>query len=132
MNKKILSILIVIGVVVIFNVLYNQIFSPQGEEGQKVVEIEIIVEKEDIHERHKYNTEHEFLYGLLREKEQEMGVSFQTYDFGTMVTGMMDYEAQTQKNEYFHMMIDEEDATSGPDEIPLFDGKIYRFELRNY
>lgn len=132
MKKKLLSIVGVIGLVVLFTFGYNQAFAPEGVEGDKEVTIEIIAEEQEIEETFTYHTDHEFLYGLLEEEAEELGASFETYDFGTMVTGMMEYEANVGDQEYFHMTIDSVDATRGPEEIPLKDQETYRFELRNY
>ena len=73
-------------------------------------------------------TDHEFLLALLEEKQEELGAIFETYDFGTMITGLMNYTADGTK-EYFHASINGEDAMTGPGEIPLEDGSVYTFEL---
>ena len=50
-----------------------------------------------------YNTDYEFLLELLEEKQEELGITFEKYDFGTMVIGMLDYVADPNKQEYFHV-----------------------------
>lgn len=132
MDKKLLSIIVVIGFVVLLTFGYNQAFGPEGVEGEKEVTIEVVSEEQGINETFTFTTDHEFLYALLREKEAELGASFETYDFGTMVIGMVDYEAKAEKNEYFHVTINAMDATTGPEEIPLQDQDTYRFQLSNY
>lgn len=132
MNKKLLSIIAVLGLVAILTFGYNQAFAPESVEGQKEVSIEVIAEDQGIDRTFSFNTDHEFLYDLLLEKEEELGAIFETYDFGTMVIGMMDYQANPSENEYFHVTINSDDATTGPEGIPLQDQDTYRFKLTNY
>ena len=54
------------------------------------------------------------------------------YELGSMITGMMNYTADENKNEYFHIYVNELDATSGPDEIPLNNNDHYKFELKKW
>ncbi|NLJ78627.1 MAG: hypothetical protein GX329_04630, partial [Tissierellia bacterium] len=66
------------------------------------------------------------------EKQEELGASFEESEFGVMVVGMMDYIVDADKQEFFHIAINGEDAMTGIKEIPLVDGDVYRFELANY
>ncbi len=132
MKKKISLIIGVILIAVLLMVGYNTFLSPKGVEGEKEVVVEVIVEKENIHEEFTYSTQHEFLLALLEEHQEELGASFVKFDFGTMVAGMMNYEAKESESEYFHMLVDGEDAETGPQEIPIKDGERYTFELRNF
>ncbi|NLO82704.1 MAG: DUF4430 domain-containing protein [Clostridiales bacterium] len=132
MNKKIIAIVAVILLLVAIYWVYSTFISPKGEEGKKQVTIHVVISKEDIDQTFEYTTEHEFLYDLLKEKEKELGASFQSYDFGVMVTGMMNYVADESQQEFFHIAVNGEDATTGPQEIPLKDGDVYKFELKNW
>lgn len=132
MNKKLIAILSVLVVTVLLFVGYKTFLSPKGVEGQKAVTIQVINKNEDVDETFQYNTDHEFLLELLEEKEEELGVTFEHYDIGTMVTGMLGYVANPENQEYFHVYINGEDAMTGPGEIPLKDGDTYIFELKNY
>ncbi|GMG96718.1 DUF4430 domain-containing protein [Tepidimicrobium xylanilyticum] len=132
MNKKIIAIILVLIVTVLLFVGYKAFLSPKGVEGQKLVTIHVINKNEDVDKTFEYNTDHNFLLELLEEKEEELGVTFEKYDFGTMVTGMLGYVADPNNQEYFHIYINGKDATTGPGEIPLTDGDTYTFELKNY
>ena len=131
MNKKTKIIISVLVLTLLLFVGYQTFFAPKGTEGSKAVTIHIINEKENVDESFKYKTDHEFLLPLLQEHEEELGASFEKFDFGTMVTGMMGYTAD-EKTEYFHLTVNDEDAMTGPAEIPLKDEETYTFELRNY
>lgn len=130
--KKSLIIILAIVVAAGLYLGYDKFLSPKAEEGEKEVKIEVVVEKEDINETYTFNTDHEFLLDLLEEKKDELGASFTDYDFGTMVTGMKGYEAQESEQEYFHIIVNDEDAETGPKDIPVKDGDTYKFELRKY
>lgn len=132
MNKKTKVILTVLIITLLVFVGYKTFLSPKGVEGAKAVTIRVINKGEDVDKTFEYNTDHEFLLELLEEKEEELGVTFEKYDFGTMVIGMLNYVADPNKQEYFHIYINGEDTVTGPGEIPLTDKDIYTFELSNY
>ena len=132
MKKKALIIASLILVTIILAVGYRTFLSAKGVEGTKEVTIQIVVENEDINESFTFKTDHKFLYDLLEEKEEELGLTIKKYDFGPMVTGMANYEADESKNEYFHIYVNEEDATTGPKEIIINDKDNYKFELKKW
>lgn len=128
-SKIIISILII---AILLFLSYQMFLSPKGEEGQKEVTIHIINEDQNVDEKFTYNTEEEFLIGLLEEKEEELGITFERSDMGTMVTGIMNYEADPDKKEFFLISVNGQDSMKGIDEIPLIDKDVYKFELTNY
>jgi len=132
MKKKTLTIVLLLVVASLVSLGYKTFLSPKGVEGTKEVTIQIIVEKEDINESFNFKTDHEFLMELLEEKQEELGLSYEEYDFGPMITDMMNYTADQSKNEYFHVYVNEQDATTGTAEIPLSDADNYKFELKKW
>lgn len=131
MNKKIIAIIAVLVLFLLAFVGYKTFISPKGVEGAKEVTLNIVIEKEGIDETFTYSTDHEFLIQLLEEKQDELGITFEEYDFGKMITGMMGYAADPT-SEYFHIYVNEEDAATGVGEIPLKDQDTYTFELKNF
>jgi len=127
MKKKIVVIAGVIILAILLGIVYDVYFGPEGIEGEKEVNLEIVIEEENINETYEFNTELEFLAELLEKNREQLGVSFQEHDFGKMVTGLKNYEAGSQ--EFFHISINGEEAETGIDEIPLQDGDTYKFEL---
>ena len=132
MKKKILIIILLAIIATSAFLGYKTFLSPKGIGGSKDVTIQIIVEKENIDENFKFKTEHEFLAELLNENQADLGLSFKKYELGSMITGMVNYTADENKNEYFHIYVNELDATSGPDEIPLNNNDHYKFELKKW
>jgi len=132
MKKKSIVILSVLIAALLLFTGYKMFLAPKGVEGAKEVTIEVVNEEEGIDERFTYDTDHEFLLELMEEKQEELGASFEESEFGKMVVGMMNYIANPNKQEFFHISINGEDAMTGVEEIPLEDGDVYRFELTNY
>src|SRR5690554_3834835 len=116
MKKKIIAILAVVIAFVVLYAGYQTFLAPKGTEGSKEVSIQIIIEKEEIDETFTYKTDHEFLTDLLKEKQEELGAIMDSSDYGTMITGMMNYMADVSENEFFLIQINGEDAMVGTDD----------------
>ena len=119
-------------VTILLFVGYKTFLGPKAIEGTKEVTIHIVNENQNVDETFTYNTDHEFLLELLEEKQDELGAKFEKSDYGTMVIGMMNYEANPDKQEFFYITINGEEAMTGVGEIPLEDQDVYKFELSNY
>lgn len=132
MNKKIVSIIGVIAAVIIFGALYNNFLAPQGIEGEKEVSLQVIVDREEINEEFTYTTDHEFLGELLKEEQEALELTYdENSTMGMMITGMLGYEVDGT-SEYFHILVNGEDAEFGASSITLGDGDEYVLELRNF
>ena len=132
MNKKIILVLIVLGISLLAFVGYKNFIVPKAVEGEKEVTIHIINDKENMDKTFTYNTDGEYLIDLLEEKKDELGITFQDFDFGKMIVAMLGYTVDEINNEYFHIYVNGEDATTGVGEIPLMDKDTYTFELKTY
>ncbi len=129
-NKKLIAILLVIGVALIGFGVYN-LLSPGGDTGNKEVTIHIIAESEKIDVTEKYKTNEEFLEGLLKEKTKELNLVTKDTEYGPMVLGLKGYQADETK-EYFSIQVNGEDAMTGIKEIPIKDGDVYTFEVKGF
>jgi HD superfamily phosphodiesterase len=132
MKKKIIAILAVVIAFVVLYAGYQAFLAPKGTEGSKEVSIQIIIEKEEIDKTFTYKTDHEFLTDLLKEKQGELGAIMDSSDYGTMITGMMNYMADVSENEFFLIQINGEDAMVGTDDTPIQDGDSYNFILSTW
>ncbi len=132
MNKKILSIIGVIAAVIILGALYNTYLGPSGVEGEKEVSLQVIVDKENINEEFTFQTDHEFFGELLEEEQETLKLSYDEHStLGMMITGALGYEVDSS-SEYFHILVNGEDAEYGASGIPLIDGDEYVLELRGF
>ena len=132
MNKKTIVIISILVITLLLFASYKTFLGPKGIEGAKEVTVHIVNENEDVDKTFKYNTDHGFLLELLEEKQEELGATFETSDLGTMVIGMMNYISDPNKQEFFYITINGEEAMTGVGEIPLNDKDTYKFELINY
>ena len=131
MNKKILSIIGVIAAVIILGALYNTYLAPSGVEGEKEVSLQVIIEKEDIDEEFTFQTDHEFLGELMEDEQEALELTYDEHSaLGMMISGMLGYEVDSS-SEYFHILINGEDAEYGASSIALMDGDDYVLELRS-
>ena len=132
MNKKAIVIISILVITLLLFASYKTFLGPKGIEGAKEITVHIVNENEDVDKTFKYNTDHGFLLELLEEKQEELGATFETSDLGTMVIGMMNYISDPNKQEFFYITINGEEAMTGVGEIPLNDKDTYKFELTNY
>ena len=130
--RKRITLIISILIVTLLLSACNMVSGPKGVEGEKEVTINIVNKNKDVDEKFTYTTDHQFLLELLEEKEEELGVTFESSDMGKMVVGMMDYVADPNNQEFFLIVVNNEDAMIGVGEIPLKDRDVYKFELTNY
>lgn len=128
MKKKIIAILSIIVVFAVLFVGYQMFLAPKGTEGSKEVTVQVVVEKESIDETFTFQTDDEFLTDLIKEKQDQLGATFDSTEYGTMITGMMKYTADSN-SEYFHFQVNGEDAMVGTDDTPIQDGDTYKFIL---
>ena len=132
LNRKFIVIIAVIAAAVILLLGYNAFLAPEGIEGEKDVTIQVVNEDMDMDDSFEYSTDHEFLFELMKEHEEELNFQYDSGDFGPMVTSLNGYSADDSKQEYYHITVNGEDAVTGVSEIPLNDGDKYKFEIVNY
>jgi hypothetical protein len=132
MNKKIIAVIAVLALFVLLYAGYNAFLAPKGTEGAKEVTVQVVAEAQGIDKTFTFNTDHEFLTDLLKEKQDELGASLEATEFGTMITGMADYKADAAKNEFFLIQVNGEDAMTGTDDIAIQDGDAYKFVLSKW
>ncbi|GAB6106832.1 DUF4430 domain-containing protein [Fusibacter bizertensis] len=131
MNKKILVIGLVVLLAIVALFGYNQFFGPKANEGAKEVTVEIYVESQSVDTKYTVKTDAAFLLDLLGEIKDKVKFESEDSAYGPMVTGLEGYKADSTK-EYFHILINGEDAMYGVKDIPVADGDVYRFELRSF
>ncbi|MEG1718901.1 MAG: DUF4430 domain-containing protein, partial [Clostridia bacterium] len=77
-------------------------------------------------------TDKEYLEGLLVEKQKELGFTLTDSTYGKFVAGMNNYMADTNKQEFFEVLVNDVPAMYGISEIPLKDGEKYSFRISTY
>lgn len=104
----------------------------ESEESEgKEVTFRVTIDKEDIHEEFTFQTEQEYLSELIIEEEEILEVEYENTDFGLSITEILGYTIDGS-TEYFHILINGEDAETGVSGIELMDGDEYELELRSF
>ncbi|OPL07543.1 MAG: hypothetical protein AVO33_05325 [delta proteobacterium ML8_F1] len=98
----------------------------------KTITFEVVHDEAGLDFSEVFETNLQTLGDWLVKQEAQLEVVMEEYDFGTVVISFFSHEADAENQEYYHLTVDGVDATSGPDQIELTDGGIYRFELRKY
>lgn len=132
MKKKVLIAVGVVLLAVVAFFTYKYVIQPETQKGAKEVTIEVVNEKENVNEVITLNTDAEFLYDLLMENEESLGVTIEEQSFGPFLSGMKNYVANADDKEFFSIAINGEDAMVGIKEIPVKSGETYRFELKTW
>lgn len=132
MNKKILLIGLALFIAVTGLFLYSEFLSPKGTEGMKEVTLHILTPEMSSLKTLTTKTDQEYLYGLLTVMAEELDVVFLESSFGPMLIGLEGYVASDDLREFYHISINGEDAMVGVKEIPLVEGDVYRFEVKNW
>ncbi|NLL78479.1 MAG: DUF4430 domain-containing protein [Clostridiales bacterium] len=104
----------------------------QTTEDYKQFQIEIVSDRDGYDERMSYQSDQEYLGAFLRELEE---CHFTESDYGIYITG---FEGQDGKlmmediaNQYWWCVtVNHEDSALGADAIPLADGDVYTFTLK--
>lgn len=123
-NKKVLSLIIALVVLVgVFAVIYYN-FLPQGTTDGKTIIVEVITD--DTNNSYTIETEEEFLRGAL---EQESLVEGTDSEYGLYVLTVDGITADESAQQWWCVTIEGEMATTGVDFIAIEDATSYEITL---
>lgn len=115
------AILIVIGVIA--GVLNHRTVT----EGMKSFQVEIISERDQYSETTDCKSDAEYLGEFLRTFE---GCEWQDSDYGIYITGFNGMQDDMDNQYWWCVIVNGESSTVGADEVPLQDGDVYTFTLK--
>ena len=115
------AILIVIGVIA--GVLNHRTVT----EGMKSFQVEIISERDQYSETTDCKSDAEYLGEFLRTFE---GCEWQDSDYGIYITGFNGMQEDMDNQYWWCVIVNGESSTVGADEVPLQDGDVYTFTLK--
>lgn len=115
------AILIVIGVIA--GVLNHRTVT----EGMKSFQVEIISERDHYSETTDCKSDAEYLGEFLRTFE---GCEWQDSDYGIYITGFNGMQEDVDNQYWWCVIVNGESSTVGADEVPLQDGDVYTFTLK--
>ncbi len=97
------------------------------QEGVKSFQVEIVSERDSYSETMEEESEAEYLGGFLRDME---GCEWTESEYGIYIKGFNGMMEDLEDQYWWCISVDGETATTGADEIPLEDGRVYNFTLK--
>ncbi|MEG2769932.1 MAG: DUF4430 domain-containing protein [Oscillospiraceae bacterium] len=127
-NKKILLLAVSLVLVVALCIGAYFIFIPKATQGQKNIEVCVIVADETV-KTEKIKTDEEFLRGAI---EKPLALKGSDSEYGMFVTEVDGIVADDAKKEWWCFSKDGEMLNTGIDSTPIADGEKYEITLSTY
>lgn len=129
MNKKqkITVVSVFAAILVIAAVIAGALNYRATQEGMKKFQVEVISERDSYLQTKEYRSYAEYLGEFLRTME---GCEWQESDYGIYITGFDGMQEDMDNQYWWCISVNGESSTTGADEIPLMDGDIYNFTLK--
>lgn len=128
MNKKTLSIILVVILAAVAWFAFDLLAGPETSTGAKEVTLEIYAEKEGIDVTYTVRTDAEVLQTLLEEQGETIQVVIEDSSYGPVLMGLEGYVSDFTAD-YWGIVINGEYGMLGIAEQPVTDGDVIRFEL---
>ena len=128
-SKVHLGVLVVFGSLVLLLGLSGMILNHANtSEEEKEFVIQILSERDSFSEEISYTSDLEYLGDFLREQDW---VEWEDLEYGTYLKSFKGCTEDMGNQYWWCVLVDGESATSGVDQIPLEDNKVYTFELKH-
>lgn len=129
MNKKqkITLVSVFAAILVIAAVVAGALNYRAAQEGLKKFQVEVISDRDSYSQTTEYRSYAESLGEFLRTME---GCEWQESDYGIYITGFDGMQEDMENQYWWCVSVNGESSTTGADEIPLMDGDIYNFTLK--
>ncbi|MCM1528645.1 MAG: DUF4430 domain-containing protein [Alistipes sp.] len=130
-NKKKI-ILIVVGIIVLVGLavgmwFISRNFKDEPVDGRKNITLQVVSERDSYSFEEKYETEEAYLGDFL---DKEGIIGFDTSEYGRFITSVNGYEASSDDQSWWCVIVNGESAVTGVDEIAVEDGAKYALELK--
>ena len=129
--KKQAKIAIGIGILVVLIAAMALVFwkfMPQGQTGDKTIEIQVVVSEEDVRE-FTVKTDEAYLGAAL---ENEGLIEGEEGQYGLFITAVDGVKADNSKNQWWCITKNGEQVNTGVDTTPITDGEHYELTLSTY
>lgn len=129
MNKKqkITLVSIFAAILVIAAVVAGVVNHRASQEGMKKFQVEVVSDRDGYSQIAEYQSYAEYLGEFLRIME---GCEWQESDYGIYISGFNGMQEDMENQYWWCISVNGESSTTGADEIPLMDGDIYNFTLK--
>lgn len=99
----------------------------ETQKGEKTFTVEIVSERDSCEKSLTCESSEEYLGQFLRTFEE---CQWQESTYGIYIIGFDGMEEDTAKQYWWCVLVNGESSTTGADEIPLRDGDVYTFQLK--
>lgn len=129
MSKKEKGLLLVIFVVVVAvaGLIAWLLNDKTTQEGTKSFMIVILSERDDFEESAEYYSGEEYLGQFLRSFK---ACQWEESGYGIYIKGFYDMQEDIAEQYWWNVTVNGENSTTGADEIPLNEGDVYTFQLK--
>lgn len=121
--KLVVSFVVVIGVLLGVGVY----FKDKAEVGNKTIKIEIISSRDNYNEIFEYKTDLDNLGELLKEKKL---IGYEDSSYGMYIKEVKGMKEDQSNQYWWAILVNQESALSGANEIILKDQNVYTLELK--
>ena len=126
-KQKITLVSVFVAILIVIGVIAGVLNHRTVTEGMKSFQVEIISERDQYSETTDCKSDAEYLGEFLRTFE---GCEWQDSDYGIYITGFNGMQDDMDNQYWWCVIVNGESSTVGADEVPLQDGDVYTFTLK--
>lgn len=126
-KQKITLVSVFVAILIVIGVIAGVLNHRTVTEGMKSFQVEIISERDHYSETTDCKSDAEYLGEFLRTFE---GCEWQDSDYGIYITGFNGMQEDMDNQYWWCVIVNGESSTVGADEVPLQDGDVYTFTLK--
>ena len=126
-KQKITLVSVFVAILIVIGVIAGVLNHRTVTEGMKSFQVEIISERDHYSETTDCKSDAEYLGEFLRTFE---GCEWQDSDYGIYITGFNGMQDDMDNQYWWCVIVNGESSTVGADEVPLQDGDVYTFTLK--
>ena len=126
-KQKITLVSVFVAILIVIGVIAGVLNHRTVTEGMKSFQVEIISERDQYSETTDCKSDAEYLGEFLRTFE---GCEWQDSDYGIYITGFNGMQDDMDNQYWWRVIVNGEASTVGADEVPLQDGDVYTFTLK--
>ena len=126
-KQKITLVSVFVAILILIGVIAGVLNNRTVTEVMKSFQVEIISERDYYSETTDCKSDAEYLGEFLRTFE---GCEWQDSDYGIYITGFNGMQEDMDNQYWWCVIVNGESSTVGADEVPLQDGDVYTFTLK--
>ena len=126
-KQKITLVSVFAAIIIVIGVVAGVLNHRATMDGMKTFQVEVISERDNYSETTDCKSDAEYLGEFLRTFE---GCEWQESDYGIYITGFNGMQEDMDNQYWWCVIVNGESSTVGSDEVPLQDGDVYTFTLK--